>query len=592
MRCGSWAISIWWSAIRSRRCDAIGWRCDTPRTKNSRPRPARVRGCCERYVSILNRRRVMRLRSRNSVAACTAGMLFASWLCVAAAAAQEDGGAAGSPAAPGGSAAAEPISDPPKSGETDAVAGTAGETLATGGVASDGVASGEGTTAPTATAPMGGVGGAGSLAGPTGAPSSGGFGGGGFPGPAGMTGFGGTAPADNLAGLLGAAMTRNPDIVVAEAKVRAAQSELDRTRLDVSRQVVDAFQAVRFARKSIEIAKAQAANCKEQRARIEELVKTGAVSATEIAAAEVTAREAELALIKAEASLEATMATLDYLTGGQAMPGGGPLGPGMPGMGMPGMGSSVGGTGTIITNGTNSAGSGDASGGLGATGAAGTTTVADAGRAAPSGTQGLAQRGGESGAGGRAIAGGGGDRARAVFWGVKEGGSTFHERLRKKLNEPTTLDFVDASLGDVMRYLDDVHGITNIIIDRQTPDGRNLNDEPISLKLEKVPLAAALKAIEDLAKVHFVVTEYGLRVTVKEVEIEDSTPLRQFLRQGAVTGMLYPGGGANTFRGAPLNPFASGSGGDTSAGGGAPANETATPGAGGGEEGTAEAKEP
>lgn len=489
----------------------------------------------------------MRLRSRNSVAACAAGMLFASWLCVAAAAAQEDGGAAGSPAAPGGSAAAEPISDPPKSGETDAVAGTAGETLATGGVGSDGVASGEGTTAPTATAPTataptGGVGGAGSLAGPTDAPSWGGFGTGGFPGPGAMTGFGTFAQADNLAGLLGAAMTRNPDIVVAEAKVRAAQSELDRTRLDVSRQVVDAFQAVRFARKSIEIAKAQAANCKEQRARIEELVKTGAVSATEIAAAEVTAREAELALIKAEASLEATMATLDYLTGGQAMPGGGPLGPGMPGMGMPGMGSSVGGTGTIITNGTNSAGSGDASGGLGATGAAGTTTVADAGRAAPSGTQGLAQRGGESGAGGRAIAGGGGDRARAVFWGVKEGGSTFHERLRKKLNEPTTLDFVDASLGDVMRYLDDVHGITNIIIDRQTPDGRNLNDEPISLKLEKVPLLAALKAIEDVAKVRFVVTEYGLRVTVKEVEIEDSTPLREFARPKPVAGAYYPGG--------------------------------------------------
>jgi hypothetical protein len=369
----------------------------------------------------------------------------------------------------------------------------------------------------------------------------------GGPGPG--YGFGTPPRADNIAHLIASAMSRNPDITVAEAKVRSAQTELDRTRLDVSRQIVDTVQTIRFSQKAIEIAKAQVAQMKEQQQAATGRHETGVGPASEVTSANIAAREAELALIKAEASLEATMATLDYLIGGQGMPGGTGMMPGMGGMG--GMGR--GGAGMM---GSGLSGGGGAFGVIGFEGASGSVSgwsSAAGGSAAPgAATDSPPNAGGSDADSGAAPAGAGSTGAggagrtgttRIVAHDLAirpTGESTYHERLRKKLAEPTTIDFVEAPLTDVMRYLDDLHGITNIIIDKKLPDERVLGDQMITLKLERVPLAAALKAIEDTGNVVFVVTEYGLRVTTRDVEIEESTPLRQFLRP-APKAMLYFG---------------------------------------------------
>jgi hypothetical protein len=411
----------------------------------------------------------------------------------------------------------------------------------------------------------------------------------------GMYGFPG-GPSDNLANLLGSAMSRNPDISVAEGKVRAAQSELDRTRLDVSRQVVEAFQSVRYSRKAVEIAKAQVAQTKEQQSYLKQMHKEGAAAASDVAAADVTAREAELALIKSEAQLESTIATLDYLAGGSAMPGGGM----MPGMGgYPGMAPGAAGPGPMGSaphgrfpvsdspGGTTDAGA-SAAGGLDA----GTAASPSEGGIGGAGTSTVP--GGPSGSGEASGARGGLSRT-AVVWAAKTHGSTFHERLRSKLEEPTTLDFPEAPLSDIMRYIDDVHGITNIIIDEKAPDGRDLLSTTIRLKLDKVPLSAALKAIEDMANVHFVVTDYGLRLTTKDkaADIEDSTSLRQFLRQSAITGAWYfqkATGSAEGASAAEYNPFASGAEGNPASGSTKPEGAEQSLGGADGAEGTAAEK--
>lgn len=365
-----------------------------------------------------------------------------------------------------------------------------------------------------------------------------------------MPGYGfGTPPrADNIAQLIANAMARNPDISVAEAKVRSAQTELDRTRLDVSRQVVDTMQSIRFGQKEIEIAKAQVVQTKEQQKAAKVRHENGSSPISEVTAANVAAREAELALIKAEASLEATIATLDYLIGGQGVPGGMGMMPGMGGFGSGGTNTGVGLSGDGGVSGVIVFEKQDGSAGGGASPAEGSAVPGTSTDSPPS------ARGGNvdpdtkpTGTDSTGAGGAGSTRIVAHDLVVRSYEATYHERLRKKLAEPTTIDFVETPLADVMRYLDDLHGITNVIIDSKLPDERVLGEQPITLKLERVPLSAALKAIEDTGNLQFVVTEYGLRVTTKDVKIEESTPLRQFLRP-APTNVLYFGamGGGST----------------------------------------------
>jgi hypothetical protein len=480
----------------------------------------------------------MRLKSLNALTGPALVALATVFASQAAVSAQETG--AETPAAgTGGVALAEPAPQAPAPGGEAAPAATAQDA----GVAGGRVGTGRDSGTPRPDAGASGSA-AGSYPGAFGGASSG-YGSGMY-GDGGMSGYANAGAGNNLANLLGAAMSRNPDIAVAEGKVRAAQSELDRTRLDVSRQVVDAFQSVRFARKSMEIGKAQLDSSKKAQARMQELHKTGNVSETHVSDANSAAREAELALIKAEAHLEMAVATLDYLIGGPragagmmfrgtvgpgstgfgesgGFPGGGHLSPGLPGLGPDG----------------------------GATGDTGISDISEpnpfGGGAADPAASGTKHRDPDK-------ASTGGKRHFPLIGIVGERNSTFHERLRKKLAEPTTVEFLEAPVSDVMRYLDDVHGISNIVIDTLTPDGRNPGEEPITLKLEKIPLSAALMAIEDLGNVRFVVTEYGLRLTTKDVDVEDSTPLRLFLRNTPITGTLYFGNPQDAGGGAAGGP--------------------------------------
>jgi hypothetical protein len=307
-------------------------------------------------------------------------------------------------------------------------------------------------------------------------------------------------PSENIAELLAAAMTRNPDIAVAEAKVRSAQVELDRARLDVSRQIIEAVQAIRLQRRVVEVAGTQLASSKERQAMTEARYRQANITATQVASAQASVATAELSLAEAEAKLEAAIASLDYLTGSVAAPYGGPAMPGMgsiPGIGLPG-GMTPGGPSYPAS---------------GAAAAPESKPETKHRSVTPKPTRQLVGP----------LSGG--------ATGMPRTAEPYHQRLRRTLDEPTAFEFRDTPLADVLAYLDDLHGISNLVVDRsaESDTGRNFGEETITLKLDNVPLNAALKAIEDIADVSFVVTSYGLVLTVKDTGIKDRTPLKDFL---------------------------------------------------------------
>ncbi|MEX2188845.1 MAG: TolC family protein [Pirellulales bacterium] len=343
--------------------------------------------------------------------------------------------------------------------------------------------------------------------------------------------------SENIAELLAAAMTRNPDIAVAEAKVRSAQVELDRTRLDVSRQIIEAVQAIRHQRRVVEVARMQLESSKERQAMMEKLYHQATIATTDVAAGQAGVGTAELALAEAEAKLEAAIASLDYLTGSVAASYGGSGIPGVPGMGMfPGGGSPGGASypGTVAAE------------------TEGVATPKDNLEARSGPTRrfrvnALVNRSAFL------------DDLSGLVVTSTASGDSLHERLRRTLEQPTSIQFVETPLSEALAYLDDLHGISNVVIDRNSGEqaGRELDNEPITLKLENVPLHAALRAIEDVANVSFVVTSYGLVLTVEETRIKDYMPLKDFMAMPRRTkAELYFGGreGAGEY-GTAANPL-------------------------------------
>jgi len=101
---------------------------------------------------------------------------------------------------------------------------------------------------------------------------------------------------DTLEGLLEQALRSNPEVIVAEAKVREAQAELNQARLKVTLQVLS-FQS----QKNHQMMAVRAAE--EHVARINELVKTGSTSQEDLHKALLEKIEAESALSQSEAQI-------------------------------------------------------------------------------------------------------------------------------------------------------------------------------------------------------------------------------------------------------------------------------------------------
>jgi hypothetical protein len=83
------------------------------------------------------------------------------------------------------------------------------------------------------------------------------------------------------------------------------------------------------------------------------------------------------------------------------------------------------------------------------------------------------------------------------------------DRLRKALDGSVSLKFEQAPLSDVLVYMQhvaEVPVVTNLL-------PPNFLERPLTLNLEKIPLGAAFEALEDISGMHFGVRDYGILVS-------------------------------------------------------------------------------
>ena len=91
------------------------------------------------------------------------------------------------------------------------------------------------------------------------------------------------------------------------------------------------------------------------------------------------------------------------------------------------------------------------------------------------------------------------------------------ETIRKALDSPTEMQFIDTPLQDAMDFLMDYHEFQILIDTAALDEAGTSSDSPLTLNLSGLPLADALQAIEDTyPDFRFVVRPYGMLVTTPE----------------------------------------------------------------------------
>lgn len=290
------------------------------------------------------------------------------------------------------------------------------------------------------------------------------------------------ATALSLEQMLAQALKNHADIRVAEAKLREAEALLEQSRLLVSQKVIAHYHAVQAQKAAVEASQIQMD-------RVARLAESKAISAEEISVARqaYTAAKAKLAELEAQTPLLIGKPAASAGTGSM----GGSLGSGAGFGGFSGGGFS-----------------GGFSGGAGA----------------------LGFQGGALGGGSLGVLGGSlpnnptGNKVK--FW---EDGKEYvivtdwsksmtpqgslAERLRKGLDAHVTFEFKDRSLSAILEEIKAKLGVPLVKLGTVDETKFKQLDARLTLELRDVPLGAVIQAVEDLARVHFAVREYGVLVT-------------------------------------------------------------------------------
>jgi hypothetical protein len=254
----------------------------------------------------------------------------------------------------------------------------------------------------------------------------------------------------SLQELLTQALKENPDVRVAEIKLREAEADLSRTRLQVIRKVVALHQALKSQQAQIETAEASYKHAEAIVKGVNEWFKTGRVTKPELDEKKANLEAAKAALVAAKAALAQTEAELPYVLGKYPQ-------------------------------------------------AATSDQKAEQARLLYLQAISLAEKQLNDWAKSEALKG----REPA-----SQPPEAMAEKIRKALNTPIKFEFDNVPLSNVVDYLTDKTGVFFHI------KGVDLANEGVTLRLkEAVPLAAALQAIGDLLpKARFVVRDYGILV--------------------------------------------------------------------------------
>ena len=87
------------------------------------------------------------------------------------------------------------------------------------------------------------------------------------------------------------------------------------------------------------------------------------------------------------------------------------------------------------------------------------------------------------------------------------------EKIRRALNQPTTVEFLDLPLEDAITFLREYHNI-NIILDKATlADEGVAIDQPVTLKLAGVTFRSVLKLLLEPAQLTYVIEDEVMKIT-------------------------------------------------------------------------------
>jgi hypothetical protein len=268
--------------------------------------------------------------------------------------------------------------------------------------------------------------------------------------------------------MLAQAMRDNPDVRVAEAKVREAEAELNRVRLQAIQKVV-AHQhtietlttAVRLAEARYQAAEAALRFAEVQYARTLELSKRGGVAKEDVDAARAKVEQAKADLVAAQATLQAAkadvakaQAELPYLLG-------------------------KGGKTDDKTAELTRRWALDVLGRL----------------PEPAEMESLSHLA----------------QGRAWEWRyLQQPQGTVADKLRKALDKQINLKLENQPLGDVLKWLFDNSGVSIVTT---VPPG--VAGKMVTVNVQGIPLGAAFQLVEDVGGVQFGVRDYGILVSDK-----------------------------------------------------------------------------
>lgn len=288
------------------------------------------------------------------------------------------------------------------------------------------------------------------------------------------------AAVPSLQELLTQALKENPDVRVAETKLREAEADLNRTRLQVIRKVVALHQALKSQQAQVETAEANYRHAASTLEGVEEMFNQGRVTKVTLDEKKAGLETAKAALVVAKAALAETEAELPYVLGQYPQ--------------------------------------------------AATSNLKDE-QARLFYLQAIsqAQREWEN----RLSSG-------ALRGGQPPGQAppdAMADKIRKALNTPVKLEVERTALSDVLAHLGDRSGVSFHI------KGPEVAKEEVTLQLkEPTPLAAALQAIGDVVpKARFVVRDYGILVAAPDTLPPGAISVEQFWKTPPAQAAPAPG---------------------------------------------------
>jgi hypothetical protein len=99
--------------------------------------------------------------------------------------------------------------------------------------------------------------------------------------------------------------------------------------------------------------------------------------------------------------------------------------------------------------------------------------------------------------------------------------SPVEQKIRAALSDPTTLEFIETPLKDVVDYLKDLHGM-EIQFDHKALDAAGVSsDTPVTRNLKGVRLCSALKLMLRDLELTYVVRDDVLQITSREALTSD-----------------------------------------------------------------------